>query len=129
MNEILPTSIMNHIPPTGNNVGTTVSSIVYSVITTTGDVTASATQTGIEIAGNILGYGTEIVAGSIAGATVRCAANSYSSASKYVIMKSSRIGAISLSILAYTGAALTTSAVIHSGNAIHSLYNLYNSPS
>ena len=118
MSEILPKSFMIHIPHAGNVMGTTVSSIVYSAVTTTGDVTASATRSGIELAGNIIGYGTDMVAGKIAGATVRCVANSYGDATKYTIAKTSRIGAIGLSLIAYTGTAITTTAIIHGTNII-----------
>ena len=128
MSELLPKSIMIHIPTTGDMIGTTVSSMVYSALTTTGDVTATATQTGMDIAGQIIGYGTEMMAGPIAGNTVRAIASAYGSATKHAITKSSRIGAISLSILAYTGAALTTTALIRSGNAISTLYYMYNKP-
>ena len=55
----------------GDVVGTAVSSILYSAITTTGDVTASATEAGIEIAGAVIEYGTEIMSGKIASNTVK----------------------------------------------------------
>jgi hypothetical protein len=42
-------------------VGATVTAIVYTTITTTGDIAASATGTGIELTGNVLGYGTELL--------------------------------------------------------------------
>jgi len=125
MSELLPKSMMVHIPPASSFAGTAVSSIVYSAITTTGDITASTTQSGIELAGNIIGYGTELVAGPIAGASVRCVVNSYGAVTKHTISKSSRIGAIGLSLIAYTGVALTTTAVIHGGNIISKSYNYF----
>ena len=118
-------SIMGYIPSMGNVVASAISEIVYSAITTTGDATASATKTGMDIAGNIIGYGTELIAGPVAGATVRCVANTYSSATKYTIAKSSRIGAIGISFVVYTGAALTTSAVIHGSNIVSHSYNYF----
>jgi len=131
MTDLFPKSIMIHIPAASNTAGETVSYMVYSAITSTGDVTASATQSGIELAGILIGYGTELIAGPIAGATVRCAANSYSCITKHAISKSSRIGAIGASLLAYTGVALTTTAMYHGGNAIihgsNSLYKFYQS--
>lgn len=129
MTDLFPKSIMVHIPAVSNTAGETVSSMVYSAITATGDVTASATQSGIELAGILIGYGTELIAGPMAGATVRCAANSYSCITKHAISKGSRIGAIGASLLAYTGVALTTTAMYHGGNAIvqgsNSLYKFY----
>lgn len=67
------------IPAAGTVIGATVSALIYSAISTTGDLTASATSTGIDIAGTVLGYGTELVAGSIAAGTVRGMAKTYSS--------------------------------------------------
>ena len=128
MSELLPKSIMQHIPSTSNIVGITISSFIYSTITTTGDITASATKTGIDIAGNILGYGTDLVAGPIAGSTVRCLANSYGSVTKHTISKSSRIGAIGISLIAYTGSALTTTAIIHGSNILANSYNYFFTP-
>lgn len=128
MSEILPKSIMLHIPHTSDLIGTTVSSVIYSTLTTSGDIAACATKSGIQIAGTVLGYGTELIAGPVAGATVRCIANTYSSASKHTIAKSSRIGAVSLSIIAYTGIALTTGAIIHGSNIINSSYNYFFKP-
>lgn len=125
MSELLPKSITIHIPSASSIVSTTVSSILYSAITTTGDITASATQIGIELAGNIIGYGTDFVAGPIAGASVRCVANSYGAVTKHTISKSSRIGAVGLSLITYTGVALTTTAVIHGGNIIGKSYNYF----
>ena len=125
MSELLPKSITMYIPSTSSMVGTTVSSILYSAITATGDITASATQTGIELAGNIIGYGTDLVAGPIAGASVRCVANSYGTVTKHTISKSSRIGAVGLSLITYTGVALTTTAVIHGGNIISKSYHYF----
>ena len=125
MSEVLPKSIMIHIPSASCAISTTVSSIVYSAVTTTGDTTALVTRSGIELVGTIIGYGTDLVAGPIAGATVRCVANSYGAVTKHTIEKSSRIGAIGLSLIAYTGTALTTTAVIHSGNILNSSYRYF----
>jgi len=122
MSDVLPKSILIHIPSASDVISTSVSSIVYSAITTTGDATASVTRSGIELVGSIIGYGTDLVAGPIAGATVRCVANSYGAVTKHTISKTSRIGAIGLSLIAYTGTALTTTAVIHSGNILNNSY-------
>jgi hypothetical protein len=128
MSEVLPKSIMIHIPHASSIISNTVSSIVYSAITTTGDVTASATKSGIELAGSIIGYGTELVAGSIAGTTVRCVANSYGAVTKHTIAKSSRIGAIGISLIVYTGTVLTTTAVIRGGNIINDSFHYFFKP-
>lgn len=128
MSEILPKSIMVHIPHTSNAISSAVSSVIYSTLSTSGDIAAYATKSGIDIAGSVIGYGTEMVAGPIAGTTVRCIANTYSSATKHTITKSSRIGAIGISIIAYTGVALTTSAIIHSSNIISNTYNYFFKP-
>lgn len=127
MSDILPSSIVEFIPSTGDMVASAISHIVYSAVTVTGDVTASATKTGMDLAGSIIGYGTELIAGPVAGATVRCVANTYSSATKHTIAKGSRIGAIGISLLVYTGTALTTSVVIHGGNMIGQSYNYFKS--
>ena len=116
---------MVYIPTTSNTISTTVSEIVYSTITTTGDIAASATKTGIDIAGTILGYGTELFAGPITAATVKCTINSCGSITKHSISKSSRIGALGISLIAYTGTALTTAAIIHGSNILSSSYNYF----
>ena len=110
----------------GDVVGTAVSSILYSAITTTGDVTASATEAGIEIAGAVIEYGTEIMSGKIASNTVKAITKSYSKSAKYSISKGSLIGATCLSLIAYTGTSLTTTAVVYTGRIISTqLYSLY----
>ena len=125
MTDLLPKSITMYIPPASDVISTAVSSVVYSTLTTSGDIAASATKSGINIAGSVIGYGTELVAGYAAGATVRCIANTYGSATKHTISKSSRIGAVGLSLLAYTGTAFTTSAIIHGGNMLTSSYHYF----
>ena len=107
-------------------VGATVTAIVYTTITTTGDIAASATGTGIELTGNVLGYGTELLAGINAGNTVRCMARSYSAIARPAITTTSRFSALGISILAGSGAALTTNAVWYGGEKIGSyLYSYY----
>ena len=96
-------------------VGATVTAIVYTTITTTGDIAASATGTGIELTGNVLGYGTELLVGPLAGNTVRTMARSYSAIAQPAITATSRFSALGISFLAGSGAAITT-------NAIHSNY-------
>ncbi len=107
-------------------VGATVTAIVYTTITTSGDIAASATGSTIELTGNILGYGTELLAGSIAGNTVRSMAKTYSAVARPVITASSRFGALGISVLAGSGAAITTNAILYGGEKLSSyLYSYY----
>jgi hypothetical protein len=99
----------------GTIVGATVSAIVYTTLTTTGEIAASATGTGIELAGNVIAYGTELVAGSLAANTVRSFAKTYGAVAKPAIVNTSRLGALGISVLAGTGAAMTTSALVYGG--------------
>ena len=107
-------------------VGATVTAIVYTTITTTGDIAAAATGAGIELSGSILGYGTELIAGAIAGNTVRTMAKSYSAIAKPAITATSRFTALGISVLAGSGAALTTTAIWYGGEKMGSyLYSYY----
>ena len=97
----------------GTLVGATVSAIVYTVLSTTGEIAAAATGTGIELTGNLIAYGTELAAGSIPAHTIRMAAKTYGAIARPTISNSSRIGALGISVLAGAGAAFTTSALIY----------------
>jgi hypothetical protein len=108
------------IPATGTLVGATVSVIVYSALSTTGTIVSEVTSGGIRVAGAVLGYGTELVAGTIAGNTVREIANSYSIVARPAITTVSNMGAIGVSVVAGAGAALATSAVINTGSYLGS---------
>jgi hypothetical protein len=99
----------------GSLVGATVSAIVYTTLSTTGDVAAAVTGTGIELGGNLLAYGTELAIGSIPAHTVRMTAKTYGAVIRPAISNTSRLGALGISLLAGAGAALTTSAVIYGG--------------
>jgi hypothetical protein len=99
----------------GTIVGATVSALVYTTLSTTGEIAAAATSTGIELTGNILAYGTELAAGSLPAATVRAAAKTYGALAKPTISNASRLGALGISVLAGTGAALATSAIVYGG--------------
>lgn len=108
----------------GTFVGATVSAIVYTTLSTTGEIAAAATGSGIEIGGNILAYGTELAIGSIPAHTVRMAAKTYGAVARPAISNTSRLGALGISVLAGTGAAFTTSAVIYgSKRAVNYLYS------
>ena len=107
-------------------VGATVTAIVYTTITATGDIAASATGTGIELTGTLLGYGTELLAGPHAGNTIRSIARTYSAVARPAITATSRFGAIGISALAGTGAALTTNAIWYGGEKLgYFLYSYY----
>ena len=99
----------------GTIVGATVSAIVYTTLTTTGEIAANATGAGIELASNAIAFGTEYVAGSIAAETIRSFGKTYGAVAKPAIINTSRLGALGLSFLAGTGAAVTTSALIYGG--------------
>lgn len=99
----------------GTLVGATVSALVYTTLITTGEFAASATGTGIELTGSALAYGTEMIAGSGAGSTVRALSRTYSAIAKPAIANGSRLGALGISLLAGTGAAVTTSALLYGG--------------
>lgn len=99
----------------GTFIGATVSAIVYTTLSTTGEIAAAATGTGIELGGNILAYGTELAAGSLAAHTVRMAAKTYGAVARPAISNTSRLGALGISVLAGAGAAFTTSALIYGG--------------
>jgi hypothetical protein len=108
----------------GTFVGATVSAIVYTTLSTTGEIAAAATGSGIEIGGNILAYGTELAIGSIPAHTVRMAAKTYGAVARPAISNTSRLGALGISVLAGAGAAFTTSAVIYgSKRAVNYLYS------
>jgi len=61
-----------------NIIGATVSAVVYTALTTTGEMVALGTGTGIEYTGRILGYGTDVIAGQMMGDAVRTLATTYS---------------------------------------------------
>lgn len=103
----------------GTLVGATVSAIVYTTLSTTGEIAAVATGTTIELSGNILAYGAEFTLGSIPAQTIRVAAKTYGALARPAISNSSRLGALGISVIAGTGAALTTSALIYGGKQTH----------
>lgn len=110
----------------GTLVGATVSALVYTTLVTTGELAASATGAGIELTGNALAYGTELVAGSAAGTTVRTMAKTYGAIAKPAISNGSRLGALGISVLAGAGAAVGTSALLYGGKcAGQYIYDYY----
>lgn len=106
-------------------VGTTVSAIVYTTIVTGGEIVAEMSNIGIKVSANLIGYGTDIVAGTIAGNAVRNAGYAYSSITKPLIANTSRAGALGISILAGTGSALATNAIIYGSHTISSYFTSY----
>ena len=110
----------------GAVVGATVSAVVFTTLTTTGEIVASATSSGIELTGNILAYGTELAVGTLAANNIRNITRTCGALAKPAITNSSRIGALGLSLLAGTSAAFTTSALIYGGKQVKSyLYSCY----
>lgn len=99
----------------GALVGATVSALVYTTLSTAGDILAVATGTGIELTGNLVAYGAELAIGSIPAHTVRIAAKTYGALARPAISNTSRLGAMGISVLVGAGAAFTTSAVIYGG--------------
>ena len=108
----------------GSIVGASVSAIVYSSIVTSGEITGSLVQTGINLGGSILGYGTELVAGTLAGNSVRGIAAVSGAIAGPTISSSSRTVAAGLSLIAGTVSAIATSAFLYgvkeAGSYIHS---------
>lgn len=104
----------------GTFIGAAVSAIVFTTLTTTGELAAAATSSGIELTGNVLAYGTEIVAGSLAANTVKTLAKTYSAVAKPAISNTTRLGALGISFLAGAGAAVATSAAIYGGKQVGS---------
>lgn len=110
----------------GTIVGATVSAIVFTTLSSTGEIVASITGTGIELTGNILAYGTEIIVGTSIANNVRSTGKIYGAIAKPVISNSSRMGALGISVLAGTSAAFTASAFIYGGKKVGSyLYSCY----
>jgi hypothetical protein len=110
----------------GTFVGATVSAIVFTTITTTGEIAAAGIGTGIDLTGNILAYGTELTVGSFAATTIRNMTRTYSAIAKPTISNTSRISALGISVVVGASAALTTSILIYSGKQFGSyLYSCY----
>jgi hypothetical protein len=101
------------IGATGGIVGATVSALVYSAITTTGDIAASVTSSGISLTGEALALGTEYVAGTMAGNSVRVAAKTTSAIAGPTISTSSRTVAAGVALISGAVAAITTSLVMY----------------
>lgn len=112
--------IMFTMSATGAIVGATVSALVYTVLSTGGDVVASATGSGIELAGSAIGYGADALIGAPAGIAVRGLAKGYSAVVRPTISSTSKLGAAGVSLLAGAGAALTTNAIVYSGKKVGS---------
>jgi hypothetical protein len=112
--------IMFTMSATGAVVGATVSALVYTALTTGGELAASATGTSIELAGAAIGYGADLMVGPAAGTTVRTLANGYSAVARPAISSTSKIGAAGISVLAGAGAALTTNALVYGGKKVGS---------
>lgn len=113
------------LPAAGTFIGATVTAIVYTTLSTTGEIAAAAAGTGIELTGSVLALGTELIAGSLAGNTVRTMAKTYGAVTRPAISQGSKLGALGLSVLAGTIAAVGTTAVVNSGSYLYSCYEEY----
>jgi hypothetical protein len=98
---------------TGGIIGATVSALVYSAITTTGDIAASVTSSGISLTGEAIALGTEYIAGTMAGNSVRVATRTTSAIAGPTISTSSRTVAAGVALISGAVAAITTSLVIY----------------
>jgi len=97
----------------GSIVGASVSAIVYSSIATSGEITGSLVQTGLHLGGNLIGYGTDIIIGPIAGSSVRAFATISGAIAGPTISSSSRTVATGVSLIAGALSAIATSAIIY----------------
>jgi hypothetical protein len=98
---------------TGTIIGATVSAIVYSTVQTTGELTASVATSGINLTGEAIALGTDYLAGSVTGNTVRALTHTASALTAPTIRSTSQAVALGLSVLAGTMTALTTSLFIY----------------
>ncbi len=98
---------------TGSIVGASVSAIVYSSIVASGEITGSLVSSGINASGAVVGYGTELVAGTVAGNSVRALASVSGSVAKPLISSSSRTFAVGISLIAGAISAIATSAIMY----------------
>ena len=112
-------------PTAGTLIGGTVTAIVYTTLSTTGEIAAAAAETGIELTGNVLALGTELIAGTLAGNTVRTMAKIYGAVTRPVISNGTKLGALGVSVLAGTIVAATTTAVVNSSSYLYSYYEEY----
>lgn len=112
-------------PTAGTFIGGTVTAIVYTTLSTTGEIAAAAAETGIELTGNVLALGTELIAGTLAGNTVRTMAKIYGAVTRPVISNGTKLGALGVSVLAGTIVAATTTAVVNSSSYLYSYYEEY----
>jgi hypothetical protein len=108
------------VSATGAFIGSTVSNAIYTALATSGEVAAHATESGIEFTGNMLGLGTDVMVGPLAGNAVRALARTYSSIAKPAISTSAKLGAAGISVVAGTGVALTATALVYGGRKLGS---------
>jgi hypothetical protein len=109
----------------GTYVGSAVSNLVYQALVTSGEAAASATESSIHFTGNMLGLGTDLLVGPLAGNAVRTVVRSYGSIAKPVITTGTKLGAAGISVVAGTGAAYTATALIYGGRKLGSYLHSY----
>jgi hypothetical protein len=108
------------VSATGAFVGSTVSNALYHALAASGEAAAHATESGIEFTGNMIGLGTDVMVGPLAGNAVRALARTYSAVAKPAISTSVKIGAAGLSVVAGTGVALTATAFVYGSRKLGS---------
>jgi hypothetical protein len=113
------------MPATGTIIGATVSAVVYSAISTTGDITASVTRAGIGVTGEIVAKGAEYVVGPIIGDTIRVFSTATGAVIEPTIKTTSRTAAVGISLLAGAGVALTTSIAIYGAKELFAYLEKY----
>jgi len=109
----------------GTYVGSAVSNLVYNALVASAEAAASATESSIRFTGDMLGLGTDLVVGPLAGNAVRVAARGYGAVARPVLTTGARLGAAGISVVAGTGAAYTASALLYGGRKIGSYLHSY----
>ena len=126
---IVPNDYEVPVSAAGRYMGSTVSNLMYNALVTSADAAASATESSIMFTGDMLGLGTDMVVGPLAGNAVRAAARGYGAMTKPVITTGSRIGAAGISVVTGTVVAYTATALIYGGRKLgyylHSYYVNY----
>lgn len=109
----------------GTYVGSAVSNIVYNALVTSAEAAAYATESSIRFTGDMLGLGTDLMVGPLAGNAVRVAARGYGAVTKPMITTGAKLGAAGISVVAGTGAAYTATALLYGGRKLGSYLHSY----
>jgi hypothetical protein len=107
------------IPAAGTIVGTSVGALTYLLLSESGEATATLTGKSCKIVGYLAGKGTEYVAGSAVGQTVRIVTSEFGDLFLVpCIRKGSRTTAVVVAGVAGATASLLTAAAVHGGRYI-----------